>query len=326
MPSEEFRAWNPKGILNVKYKDGKGNTQTWSANQTELLDRIKSIIDQYIEQKITLTNRQLYYQLVAGAIIPNAIEVYKRICTFLTDARYGGHIDWNSIEDRGRVVSMPSQWPDIKSLVESAVYAYRKPRWEGQDCYVEMFCEKDALRSVLEPIANRYHIMFGSNKGYSSAATMYELAMRVKKNINAGKNVHIEYFGDCDPSGLDMVRDIDTRIIEFLENGDDPLDPDEIADCFQVDHLALQYEQVELYRPPPNPAKVTDPRAKQYIAKIGTESWELDALKPELLKEIAIRGITRHLDIEMYNAIKQEEKEEIEKLKEFAETLVDGSE
>ncbi len=51
----------------------------------------------------------------------------------------------------------------------------------------------------------------------------------------------------------------------------------------QVVRLALNMDQIREVDPPPNPAKVTDSRAKDYIARYGEESWELDALSPAYL-------------------------------------------
>jgi hypothetical protein len=313
---EQFREWNMKSSLNVQYTDGTGNKQRWSADQHILISQISGIIGLYQHQKITLTNRQLYYQLVAGGIIPNADEIYRRICKFLTDARYAGLIDWDAIEDRGREPQRASQWDSIKSLVESAVYSYRLPRWSDQDRYVELYCEKQAMESVFRPIANKYHVYFGCNKGYSSASTMYELAKRVKQQIEDNKEAIILYFGDHDSSGLDMVRDIRERIEEFLTKGTDYVDPN-----FQVKQLALNMEQIKQYNPPPNPAKITDPRAAWYISEYGKTSWELDALKPEILIQLAEQGILKYIDIDKYNAWIEKEQTQRKALEEFADKL-----
>jgi hypothetical protein len=67
--------------------------------------------------------------------------------------------------------------------------------------------------------------------------------------------------------------------------------------------------QVEQYNPPPNPAKVTDSRAAEYIAEYGDESWELDALEPAVmvdLIQVAIDGI-RDLDLWRRAQAKEEE-------------------
>lgn len=314
---EQFRSWNYKRKLKIKYTDANGNKAIWEKSQEELLQQMQSIVNQYMSQSITLTNRQLYYQLVATDIIPNADEIYKRICKFLTDARYAGLIDWKAIEDRGRVPTMPSQWSNIRELISSAVYSYRLPRWSDQDHYVELYCEKQAMESVLKPVTEKYHITFGYNKGYSSASTVYDLAKRIAGKIEEGKEVKILYLGDHDPSGLDMVRDINKRVEEFLTKGNDYIEPN-----YEVIQLALNMKQISKYNPPPNPAKITDPRAKWYIKEFGQKSWELDALKPEVLKKVAEKGILEYLDLDKYaDWIEREEKEK-KALEKFGDSLV----
>jgi hypothetical protein len=171
-----------------------------------------------------------------------------------------------------------------------------------------MYCEKQAMESILKPIANKYHIYFGVNKGYSSASTMYELAKRIEYRIKHGKIAKILYMGDHDPSGIDMTRDIVERIKEFL--------PEEYAQYFYVKHLALSMNQIKKFNPPPNPAKITDPRAKRYIEKYGNKSWELDALEPKILTEIATNGIEEEMDKSKYNAwIEREDREKQELIK-----------
>lgn len=316
MTCEQFRVWNYRENIKATYKDESGERKIWIKNQDELLMQIQQIVQAYMGQKIKLTNRQLYYQLVSEGTIPNADKIYRRICKFLTDARYAGFIDWKAIEDRGRIPEKHSEWESITELIDSAIYSYRLPRWRDQDNYIELYCEKQAMESVLKPIADEYHIYFGYNKGYSSASTMYELADRIKEKIQEGKETIILYLGDHDPSGLDMVRDMKDRIGEFLTCGDMYVEPD-----FEVIQLALNMKQIKQYDPPPNPAKITDPRAKWYISKYGEKSWELDALKPEVLIQVAEDGILEYLDIDKYNAWIELEKEQKKVLKKVGEKL-----
>ncbi len=244
------------------------------------------------------------------------MEVYKRICTFLTDLRYAGIVDWASIEDKSRVPKKSSEWQDISSLIRSAAISYRLPRWSDQDYYVEMYCEKEAGVNVLETISQKYHLYFGFNKGYSSASAMYDLAERIGDRIEDGKEVIILYFGDHDPSGLDMVRDIRDRITEFLTQGEDYIEP-----SFKVVPIALTMRQIEEYSPPPNPAKITDPRAKWYIEQFGKVSWELDAIDAIELRRIAEDSVLEYIDMKKYNAWIRREKKEIKALSDFGETL-----
>lgn len=316
MSEEKFRDWNFKESLNIKYTDGSGIKNVWQKNQKELIEQITGIVDEYLDQDIKLTSRQIYYQLVSKNIIPNADEIYKRICKFLTDGRYAGLIDWEAIEDRGRTPEKHSEWENIQHLIDSAIYSYRLPRWRDQDYYVGLYCEKEAMESVLKPVADKFHIYFGCNKGYSSASTMYELSQRIKGEIKKGKEAIILYLGDHDPSGLDMVRDIKDRIEEFLTEGDESIEPN-----FEVIQLALNLEQIKKYNPPPNPAKITDPRAKDYIRQFGNKSWELDALEPKLLIKIAEGGIINYLDVGKYSHWIEREQKEKEALIKFGRKL-----
>lgn len=283
-----------------------------------LLHQMEVIIVEYQSQEIKLTLRQLYYQLVARGLIPNQVKEYQKLSCLLTDARYNGDVDWEVIEDRIRVPDIPSEWEDVLELIRSAKQSYRLPRWEDQEYYVELFTEKDALSSVLSPIATKYHISFCVNRGYTSASAIYDLSKRVIDKIEQGKKVKILYLGDHDPSGLDMVRDIKTRLTELLEQGDDFHSFDENVEIIPV---ALTKEQINKYNPPPNPAKITDPRAKWYISEYGNKSWEVDALKPEIMIKIVEDAIVELVDLEKYKKIIQKEKKDMEKLEKFAKQL-----
>lgn len=218
---QQFRDKIPKGKMRTKYWIDKstGTYDYWETTAETLTSQVVDIVDYYISIGIKLTNRQLYYQLVGKDFIPNVMEVYKRICSFLTDLRYAGIIDWDAIEDKSRVPKKPNDWENISSIIRAATHQYRLPRWADQKYYIEMYCEKEAGVNVLEVISEKYHTYFGFNKGYSSAAAMYNLAQRVGKQIEKDKEVIILYFGDHDPSGLDMIRDITDRITEFLGGG-----------------------------------------------------------------------------------------------------------
>lgn len=80
-------------------------------------------------------------------------------------------------------------------------------------------------------------------------------------------------------------------------------------------------EQIEEYDPPPNPAKITDPRAKWYIEQHGRVSWELDAIDAIELRRIAEDSILEYIDIDKYNAWVSKEKKEIKQLIDFGKTL-----
>ena len=259
------------------------------------------ILADYPDQK--LTARQVYYQFVARGLLENSARSYQNLTALLTDARYAGLIDWDAIEDRGREPDSPQEWENIDDLVETALRAFRLPRWKGQANHVELWVEKQALAGVLAPIARRYHVTLMVNKGYSSASAMKESADRMRlacgMEDNDEEDSHrkpiVLYLGDHDPSGEDMVRDIRDRLVEFGVHD------------LEVRKLALTMEQIRRFNPPPNPAKTTDSRAGAYIALHGAQSWELDALPPNELNRLIEAEFREVLDTRQMNLVIAEE-------------------
>lgn len=280
--------------------------------RAESLKRIvlcNEVVRDYQRQGLKLTLRQLYYQLVSKNVVANTEKSYKALGGLISDARLAGLVDWDAIEDRNREPVIWSEYEDIGDFIRAMEYGYRRDRWDGQDNYVELWVEKAALAGVLRPIASKYHVAMMVNRGYSSQSAMYESAQRFLRRGQHKEKV-LFYLGDHDPSGEDMVRDIADRM-EML------------GVRLEVRKLALTKEQVEEYDPPPNPAKMSDSRARKYVEEHGAESWEVDALNPTQLRDL-IEGAFREVtDLDKMNEVIQREGKERKHLKAALPKLVE---
>lgn len=270
--------------------------------------QLLEILKEYPHQRVTA--RQVYYRFVAAGLLDNNQRNYKNMTGLITDARYAGLVDWDIIEDRGRTPDTPPEWPSLNERLEGALNSFRLPRWEGQENYVEVWVEKQALAGVLEPITWEFHVTLMVNKGYSSASAMKESADRMRAQVLYSKEKGgivrtpwVLYLGDHDPSGEDMVRDIRDRLLEFG------------VPRLEVRKIALTWDQIQEFNPPPNPAKLTDSRAKGYIERYGEESWELDALPPNELNRLVEEAILQLLDRDKMDQIIAREVSQKEKLK-----------
>jgi hypothetical protein len=291
--------------MKLKFKDKK-----FSADAFQTIELINRVIGSYSTR---LTARQVYYWFVSHVPnFPNTPQSYDKMTDLISEARLAGLVDWSAIEDRGRVVDIPL---DFESTSEAIGWlandVYHVKRWEDQPKYAELWCEKQALSGVLWPAARKVHAPYMATKGYSSQSAMFEAAMRLRHQIQRGKEVFVFYLGDFDPSGEDMVRDIRDRLEMFGVVG------------LEVRKLALTWEQVQEYKPPPNPAKVRDPRAKAYIDRYGDESWEVDALDPTVLEQLVIDAYTRIVDAKLFKAAKKREKVDKKYLLSLAPDLKD---
>ena len=285
--------------------------QRFNTKSQDLLQKCISILHEYEQKQIKVTLRQLYYQLVARSFIPNIDKEYHKLSGLLTDARYNAIIDWDAIEDRIRIPYRHPQFDNVLDLIQCAKNSYRLDRWQNQNNYVEVFCEKDAISGVLNPITERWHVYLNVNRGYSSATAIYDASKRFLEHDD--KTCVLLYLGDHDPSGLDMIRDIQDRLIEF-------------GCSIEVIPIALTMAQIKQYNPPPNPAKITDSRAKGYINEFGNESWEVDALPPDVMNDLVNSTIKQYVDVEKMNMIKKQEINDMKQLEEFAKKLGNGEE
>jgi hypothetical protein len=154
-----------------------------------------------------------------------------------------------------------------------------------------------------EAFTDNLHIRLIINRGYASTTAVHDAFLRLEGHSQEDQELTILYVGDHDPSGLDMLRDIKDRLKEFgLYN-------------VKLVPVALTQQQIEKYKPKPNPAKVKDPRAADYIAKFGNVSWEVDALKPRILNKLIEDAILERIDEEQV----EQETEDKKALEVFAE-------
>jgi len=289
--------------------------RSFSSESRATISTANAILEEYAAQGYDLTLRQLYYQFVSRGMIANKDAEYKRLGSVINDARLAGEIDWDHITDRTRNLRSNPHWESPRKIVEACAEQFQVDKWANQPNYLEAWIEKDALLGVLEVASEPLDVPYFSCRGYTSQSEMWTAAMRIKKQLSSGKAVHVLHFGDLDPSGVDMSRDIRERIEMFLSHHLGT------ARGFELKRIALNMEQVKRYSPPPNPAKVTDSRAIKYITAYGYESWELDALEPRLLTSLIQEAVFALRDQAMWDSSTIAENEARERLRDAAQTL-----
>lgn len=271
-----------------------------------IIDQANEIIEEYSKQGFDLTLRQLYYQFVTKNYLANKQENYEKLGKIISKARRGGFISWDAIVDRTRGVQKWGSYNSPQEFLKSKVYSYQKDLWEDQEYYIEVWFEKDALEGIFSKACGPYRVPFFSCRGYASDSSVYEAACRMQDSF---KPVIVLHFGDHDPSGIDMTRDIEDRLRMF-----------EVPDL-EVIRVALNRHEIEQYRPPPNPAKEQNSRFKEYQKIHGNYSWELDALSPTIIKNLLDREISSYIDKDRMNKVIDQEKSDREKLIKIANEL-----
>lgn len=270
-----------------------------------LIEQVNGIVNEYQRMGYSLTLRQVYYQLVARDVIPNNERSYKNLGNLINDARLAGLISWEAIVDRTRYIRKNSHWSGPADIIWAAAHSLYYDRWAAQDYYIEVWVEKDALVDVVGKTCEELDVPYFSCRGYVSQSEMWSAAQRLKDKADDGKGVIILHLGDHDPSGIDMSRDIEERLNLF-----------EAYPTFR--RIALNMDQIEEYSPPPNPAKLSDSRATDYINRYGYESWELDALRPDVIDQLIRDHVYDYRDPDLLDKIVAREERDKELLQTVA--------
>ena len=274
----------------IKYKEIRFKTAT-----VALIHKCNAILRKYNAAGYDMTLRQLYYQLVAADEIPNKQTEYDKLGSVVNDARLAGMIDWSHIVDRTRNLKALPHWSSPEDIISVVADQYRIDKWATQSYRAEVWIEKEALAGVFERICNTLDVPYFSCRGYTSQSEMWSAAQRLRSYTKNKQTPVILHFGDHDPSGMDMTRDVIDRLEMFTGN------------TLDVRRLALNMDQIEQYQPPPNPAKLSDSRAVAYIEQYGDESWELDALEPDALAGLVRGAIESVIDRDAWNTARADE-------------------
>jgi hypothetical protein len=276
--------------MKIKYKERKFRKKT-----LEKIEQANEIIEEYEQEDLTLTLRQLYYQFVARGFIPNTQNEYDNLGIVISDARLAGLISWDAIEDRTRNLQANADWKDPGEIVYAAADSFHMDRWVDQRYRPEVWVEKEALVGVIDNICNELDVDYFACRGYVSQSEMWNAGQRFLRYTQQDQVPVIIHLGDHDPSGIDMTRDIVDRLKVFAYGN------------VTLERIALNMDQVQQYNPPPNPAKLTDTRCNSYISKYGSHCWELDALEPKTLRNLVKDAVLKNLDKPKFDAIAEQE-------------------
>ncbi len=263
-----------------------------------------------------LTLRQIYYQLVGKGYIENTKSQYGMLSNLLKWARIDGHVSWADIEDRVRAFHNAEGWTSKAEFLNRSLSRfleqYKRDLWQTQDKYVEVWIEKDALSSVFTRVCSPLGISVVVCRGFSSVSFLYEFKSRlVKRN---GREPVMLYFGDFDPSGMEMLEAMKTTLSDELGvNG------------LEFKRIALLKDDIFTHKLPHDPRalKKSDTRAKKHVEAYGELAVELDALRPDILEQQIEDAIDSEMDIDAYNTEVERHNMEIKEIAVLKERIME---
>lgn len=273
---------------------------------TRLIDIVEGLTDYW-----PVTVRQVYYQAVAKLYIRNNINRYGAVSKILTKLRRADIIPWNAIEDRTRRtidkqgVSSADQFFTQHCDYFLNINYFHLCRVIDQPNYIELATEKDALSSILEEAVRWHCVRLNVVRGQVSATMVNQMAERFEEAAYRGKEPVLIYFGDLDPSGVQIPR----ALINNMRT--------EHQIDVRLVRAGLNPEQLKQYKLPQSmdAAKASDPNIKMWRREFpGVPPTEIDALHPAELKRLAVDSLETELDMSLFDSRDEQEKIDMQRL------------
>ncbi len=267
---------------------------TWTPKRRKQAEQITDVVNGLFSYW-PLTLRQIYYRLVAAGFIANTRSKYNDLSKVIKQMRLDGMLPWSAMEDRVRRLSEKRGFEDadqfIRQDLDNFLEGYTRCLVQDQERHIELWCEKDALSQVFEKVAWPYCLRVVTCRGYQSMTFLKAYADRAKTAMANGQAPVVLYFGDLDPSGVQMFEaaqqtledELGVSGVEYVRVG---LTPAHVT-AFNLPHS-------------PDALKWTDVRADRYVKRFGEVAVELDALHPETLEIMAREAIEGFLDMDLF--------------------------
>ncbi len=267
---------------------------------------IRGAIYEVVAEDHPMTVRQVFYRLVSLGTIEKTEAEYKgTVIRLLGQMRLAKELPFDWIADNTRWMRKPDTYSGLNQALRETARFYRRALWDNQSVYVEVWLEKDALAGVLYEETAVYDVPLMVTRGYASLSYLYTAAEAIAEQ---DKPAFLYYFGDFDPSGVDIPRNIEQRLREFAPEAE-----------IHFECVAVTPEQIRDWELPARPTKKTDTRS----GKFDGASVEVDAIQPSMLRKLVRDRIAEHIDrkaLKVLQVAEKSEREYLEQLVEIGET------
>jgi hypothetical protein len=175
----------------------------------EYLPVVRDQLADLDQQGLKADFRGMYYTLVQLGILPKTQQSYQQLNKVSVRWRERGLIPLDAFTDSTRRIRKndfeyePHEDYVYRGIyhLENATKKYEIPLWYGQPHYVEIWLEKNAAVNFFQSIVKDLEVIVVPNRGNSSVDFFNDNVERLKQKQREGKQIHILYFGDEDPSG-----------------------------------------------------------------------------------------------------------------------------
>lgn len=253
-----------------------------------LVRDVRAVLAEYRDH-LPMTNRQLFYRLVATRGFDKTEAAYARLCEAVNRARRAGLVPFAAIRDDGAALYEAPTWNDPTHFladVRADAQRFRLDRQEGQPVRLWVLCEAAGMAPMLARVANPYGVAVRTSGGFDSLTAKHDFACELAEAAGRGELAEVLHLGDHDPSGVHLfsalAEDVAAMVRAFAPNAAEPT----------FTRLAVTPEQADRLGLPTTPPKPTDRR------RFTGATVQCEAIAPDVLTVILRDAIEARRDSE----------------------------
>lgn len=291
-----------------------------SSVKMEMLDAVLGVIDE-MRAYLPISERSIHYQLVTNPVRRNTKTglMYKNnnnsaadLSDLITRARADGTINWDHIGDETRPTKLWKVHGDVRSFLQQSVDGLFTGYWRNlmvsQPNHIELIIEKNTVLPFVSEVAARYTIPVTSTRGNSSKPPLWNIVKRFKES--GKEKLVLILLSDFDSDGISITDSLVGYMLhDFANHGitEKTLHPV---------RAGLWKHQVEEMDNPPTSLEpnLKSSNYERFVDEHGTDCYELEAVSVLHLQKIVTEAIDSVIDIELFNAELEAEREDAAEL------------
>ena len=245
--------------------------------------------------------RGLYYMAMGQGLIDKDAHGkrnnYMRVQRRILQLRRNRRIPYFWITDGSRKVYRYNRFDGVEDFAGAAADFYRKDYWVDSPIRVEVWVEKDAMAGKLAPVVrDEFGLGLYVSRGFASETYLQESGVQIRYD---GRPTYVYLLTDFDASGVEIAETVERDLAKHAAP----------VDVF-VERIATTPEQMHDYRLITQPVTPTDPRARRFIERFGTETAELDAIPATEVRRLVRAAIERHMNPRRLDLLRMVEEQE----------------
>ena len=293
-------------------------------------------VNELVKKIGAISLRTLHYNLVSREIIPNTRSGYNTLSKYIVKARKEARLSWDHIIDETRhsIADFHDSHISPEKYIRGLLYRLGELhndyegeilyKWYKQPYCVEIWLEKNALVGTFRTFLEGKHVRLVPNRGYGSWTYAYENCRRLSERMHGldrkyddinhivaensiQKEIHILYFGDYDPSGVDMDVLQDKQVAYFIKYFG-------LKNVY-FHRIAITRDQIKKFKLPSKPKDQStieklnrDTRTNDFKERHGGKLYavELDALlayQPDKFERFVQDAVSEYYKPEIYTKL-----------------------